>query len=55
MKTETTIYKQYVDVEHMNLKGIRQVIINWKAKEGTYKACLMMQKYSPRSPHLALA
>jgi len=40
-----SIYEYWNDnrqenVEHMNLKGIGQVDINWKAKRGTYKAWL---------------
>ena len=31
------------NVEHMNLKGINQVDINWKAKRGAYKAWLTMK------------
>ena len=46
MNIETTIDKQYVDVENMNLKAIGQVDINWKSKQGTYKAWLMMQNFS---------
>jgi hypothetical protein len=56
LKTETMIDKQYVDVEHMNLKGIGQVYINWKTKRRHLQSMLGDAVTSPRyPPHSTLA